>query len=62
MSGTEKGGITKGIISLETSLESLDSLESLQYGEILLFFPCSGGSLESLDFLNSLESRENGIF
>ena len=55
-SGPEKGVITKGVFSLEESLESLDSLKSLENGRILLCFPQSGGSLESL---NSLES---GLF
>ena len=60
-SGPEKRVITKGVFSLEKSLESLkslDSLESLRYGRILLCFPLSGGSLESLESLNSLESLE----
>ena len=64
-SGPEKGVITKGVFSLEESLESLkslDSLESLENGRSLLYFPQSGGSLESLDCLNSLESLENGLF
>ena len=58
-SGPEKGVITQGVFSLEKSLESLNSLESLENGRILLCFPESGGSLESL---NSLESLENGLF
>ena len=44
-SGPEKGVITKGVFSLEKSLESLkslDSLESLENGRILLYFPQSG--------------------
>ena len=60
--GTGKGVITKGIFSLEKSLESLkslDSLESLENGRVLLYFPHSGDSLKSL---NSLESLENGHF
>ena len=64
-SGTEKGVITKGVFSLEESLESLESLNSLnslEYGRILLCFPQSGGSLETLESLNSLESLENGLF
>ena len=64
-SGPEKGVITKGVFSLEESLESLkflDSLESLENGRILLYFPQSGGSLKSLESLNSLESLENGLF
>ena len=40
-SGLEKGVITKGVFSLEGSLESLKSLED---GRILLCFPQSGGS------------------
>ena len=35
------------------------TLKSLENGQILLCFPQSGGSLESL---NSLESLENGLF
>ena len=65
LSGPEKGVITKGVFSLEESLESLkslDSLESLENGRILLYFPQSGGSLKSLESLNSLESLENGLF
>ena len=65
MSGPEKGVITKGVFSLEESLESLkslDSLESLENGRILLYFPVSGDSLMSLESLNSLESLENGHF
>ena len=38
--------ITKVVFSLEGSLESLNSLEG---GQILLCFPQSGGSLESLN-------------
>ena len=46
---------------MEESLESLKSLKSLalESGQILLCFPQSGGFLESLD---SLESLENGLF
>ena len=65
LSGPEKGVITKGVFSLEESLESLkslDSLESLENGQFLLCFPQSGGSLKSLESLNSLESLENGLF
>ena len=46
-SGAEKGVITKGVLSLEESLESLkslDFLESLENGLILGCFPQSGGS------------------
>ena len=53
-SGPEKGVITKGVLSLAESLESLEN------GRILLCFPQSGGSLETLESLNSLESLENG--
>ena len=65
LSGPEKGVISKGVFSLEESLESLkslDSLESLKTGRILLCFPQSWDSLESLESLNSLESLENGLF
>ena len=61
LSGPEKGVITKGVFSLEESLESLKSLkslESLQNGRLLLYFPESGGSLKFLESLNSLESLE----
>ena len=58
----EKGVITKGVFSLEESLESVESpnyLESLDNGRLLLCFPQSAGSLESLE---SLKSLENGLF
>ena len=58
-SGPEKGVITKGVFSLEESLKSLDSLEILENGRNVLCFPQSGGSLEYLESLNSLE---NGLF
>ena len=45
MPGPEKGIITRGVFSLEESLESLDD------GRILLCFPHSGGFLESLESL-----------
>ena len=57
--GTGEGVITEGVFSLEESLESLKSLESLEHGRILLCFPQSGGSLESL---NSIESLDNRLF
>ena len=63
-SGPEKGVITKGVFSLEESLESLESLnalESLESGRILLYFPESGNSLKSLESLISLESLELGF-
>ena len=58
MLGTQKETvITKGgICRISTSLESLDS------GWVLLCFPPSGASLESLVTLNSLESLEMDIF
>ena len=62
MSGMEKRLITKGVFSLEESLESLkslNSLESLQKGGILFCFPHFVESLESLDFLSSLVSLES---
>ena len=62
ISGPEKGVITKGVFSLEESLESLNSLESLENGRNLLCFPQFGKSLKSLESLNSLESLENGLF
>ena len=65
LSGPEEGVITKGVFSLEESLESLnslDSLESLENGQVLVCFPQSGGSLESLETLNSLECLENELF
>ena len=52
-SGPEKGVITKGVFSLEESLESLkslNSLESLENGRIFLDFPEFGDSLKSLEF------------
>ena len=49
----ERGVITKGGFSLEESLESLNSLESLENGWILICFPQSGGSLETQESLNS---------
>ena len=58
-SGPEKGVTTKGVFSLEKSLESLNSPESLEKGRNLLSFPQSEGSLETLESLNSLE---NGLF
>ena len=60
-SGPEKGVTTKGVFSLEESLESLesleflDSLESLENGRSLIYFSQSGGSLESLNSLETLE-------
>ena len=63
--GTGKEVITKGVFSLQESLESLKSLHSLETlgnGRILLCFPQSGGFLESLGSLNSVESLENGLF
>ena len=61
-SGPEEGVNTKGVFSLEESLESLNSLEALENGRILFCFPQSGSSLESLESLNSLESLENELF
>ena len=63
--GTGKGVITKGVFSLEESLEnlkSLNSLESLESGRLLLCFSKSWGYLESLESLSSLKSLENGLF
>ena len=64
MLGTGKGVITKGVFSLEQSLDSLkslNSLESLENGQVLFCFPQPGSSLD-LESLNSLESPENGLF
>ena len=47
--------------SLE-SLKSLNVLESLENGRILLYFQESGNSLKSLESLNSLESPEKTSF
>ena len=55
----KEGFITEGVFSLVGSLESVNSLESLENGWVLLCFPHSGGSLESL---NSLDSPESGHF
>ena len=55
-SALEEGLITSGVFSLKGSLEflrSLNSRESLDYGQILTCFP---HSLESIESLNSLES------
>ena len=58
-SGPEKEVITKEVFALEASLaspKSLHSPESLEIGQLLLYFPESGDSLESL------ESLKNGLF
>ena len=66
LSGLEKGVVTKGVFSLAESLESLKSLDSLkkslENGRVLLRFPESGGSPETLESLNSLKSLENFDF
>ena len=59
-SGTEKGVITKGVSSLQESLESLNSLVSPENGRILLCFPHAGCSTQSLESLHSPDSLENG--
>ena len=54
LSVPEKGLITKGVFSMEESLgtlKSLDSLESLENGQILLCFPESRECLESPESL-----------
>ena len=60
-SGTEERVITKGITSLEESLEiskkSLHALESLENGRMFLCL-----SLQRLTSLEALESLENGHF
>ena len=65
LSETEEGVITKVAFSLEeslVSLKSLNSLQSLENGRIFLCFPQTGDSLEVLESLNSLESLDNGFF
>ena len=60
----KKKVFTKGVFSLEESLEfltSLNSLESLENSPILLCVPESGGSLKSLESLDSLESTAAGL-
>ena len=60
--GPEKGVITKGVFSLEESLESLESLEITRISREWSgspFFPRLWSSLESLEYLHSLESLEN---
>ena len=55
-SAPEKGVIAKGVFSVKESLESLRSmnfLESLEHGRILLSFPESVDSLRSLESLTS---------
>ena len=58
LSRLAEGVITEGVLSLEKSQESLNSLDSLENGWILLHFPHAGGSLETLESLNSLELSE----
>ena len=58
----KRGHYERGLFTGGISRISLNSLESLENGWILLCFPQSGGSLESLKSLNSLESLENGLF
>ena len=48
----------KGVFSLEESLDSLKSLlNSLEDGRILLYFPQSGSSLESLSMVGVLRGN-----
>ena len=77
-SGIRKGVSTKGVFSLEKSLESpnsLNSLESLEHGRIFLVLAHIGrplesfslffhalGGLESLNSRKLIESLENGQF
>ena len=57
LSGSEKGGHDeKRSFAGGISRISLNSLESLDNGLVLLCFLSSGGSLESLHSLDSLES------
>ena len=57
-------GTGSGVVSLgeSDSPKTQSSLESLENGWMLLSFPQSGDSLESLEFLTFLESLENGLF
>ena len=55
---TEKGVITKGVLSLEESLESLKSLNALENGQMVLCFPDSGDCVESLESLKSLDLKK----
>ena len=59
--GTGKRGHSERGLFTGGSLESLNSLESLENGRILLYFPRSGSSLKSLESLNSLESLGNEL-
>ena len=55
----KRGHYEKGLFYWRNeSLEYLTSLESLENGRILLYFPEIGDSLKSLESLNSLESLE----
>ena len=56
--GTGKRGHYERGLSLEESLESLNSLESLENGRLLLYFSQSGGSLKSPESLISLDALE----
>ena len=47
--GSMVGRLTKGVYSLEESQESPKSQNSLEDGRLLLYFPQSGSSLESLN-------------
>ena len=65
-SGPEKGVITKGVFSQEESQASLKSLffslESVKNVQVFLCFQESGGSLEFLESLKSLEYLESEPF
>ena len=62
-SGPEKGGhYERGLFTGEISKFSGSSRISRKNGRKLLSFPQSGGSLETLESPNSLESLENGFF
>ena len=55
----EKGLSTRGISTI-SNISRFSRIS--ENGRILLCFPQSGGSLESINFLNSLGSLENGLF
>ena len=54
--------ITKGVFSLDESLESPKSLNSLEDGWTLLCFPQSRGSLESLEFSREWNFLKRPLF
>ena len=58
----KKGVITKGVFSMEESLESLKCPNSLEHGRILHYFPHqSGGTLESLESLENVDGGNSAL-